>query len=178
MNKQFFDENEKRDFEKLIEFNERTGLFTELTQLKEKYHADASGYTINKFGERRNFNIELKNRNLNLLDDGRISGATQKGTFIDDTVYIEAHKAADLLFDLMDGLEPLYINFLQDGKILIYNLSKLTKRPMKTDNMNIKSVGYGRFEMAKREGLYIKDAAIYDSNYNLIKRAGEEWITK
>lgn len=176
-NTNFFDENEKVDIQKLEEFNRITKLFDYIEATPVKHHTDASGYTINKFGETRKFNIELKNRNLNLLSDGRISGCTSKGeSFFDNTIFIESHKAADMLFDEITGLEPLYINFLLDGHIIIHHLSKLTKRPHKTGTMNIRSRGYNKFEMAKRQGLYLKDAVIFDKDGNIIKKMGEDFI--
>ena len=175
MDKEYFENNEERDWELLQAFNEKTGLFDELTKANEKHYTDASGYTVNKLGDIRKWNIELKYRNLNLLDDGRISGATERGSFFDETIFIESHKIADMLLDNINGLEPLYINFLNDGKVIVYNLTKLTLRPKKTGNMNIKSKGYGKFEVAKRQGLYIKDAAIFGNDGKLIKKAGEDW---
>ena len=171
-----FKENEANDWKLFENFNEITGLFSHIKRAEEKFHTDGTGYTTNKFGETRYFNIELKYRNLNLLDNGKISGATEKGEFIEDTIFIESHKAADMLFDTINGLEPLYINFLSDGNVLIFNLQRLTERPKKTGTMNIKSKGYGKFEIAKRQGLYLKDAAIYDKDYNLIKKSGEDFI--
>lgn len=176
MNKEYFESNELKDLTKLKAFNKVTGIFDELGETEVKYHTDATATTTNKFGETRKWNIELKFRNLNLMDDGRISGSTDRGVFYDDTIFIESHKAADMLLDMIDGLIPLYINFLSDGHILIFNLSNLKKRPKKTKTMNIKSKGYEKFEVAKREGLYIYDAAIYDKNYKLIKKAGEEFM--
>lgn len=164
------------DWELLKQFNEKTKLFDELTPTKEKHHTDVSGYTVTKFGDTKYWNIELKYRNLNLLDDGRISGATEKGSFFDETIFIESHKIADMLLDAIDGLTPLYINFLSDGTTVIFNLNNLKKRPKKTGTMNIRSNGYGKFEIAKREGLYLSDAAIYNKNGKLIKRAGEDFI--
>ena len=177
-NQKYFDENEKNDWKKLEEFNNKTHVFTHIKQAECKHHTDGTGYTVNGLGEYRYWNIELKNRNLNLLDDGRISGETKNGEFIDDTIFIESHKAADMLFDSINGLEPIYLNFLTDGNVLIFNLNKLTKRPKKTGNMTIKSNGYNKFEIAKRQGLYIVDAAIYDKDYNLIKRAGDGFTGK
>lgn len=171
-----FKENEANDWKLFENFNEITGLFSHIKRAEEKFHTDGTGYTTNKFGETRYFNIELKYRNLNLLDNGKISGATEKGEFIEDTIFIESHKAADMLLDVINGLEPLYINFLSDGNVLIFNLNKLSMRPKKTGTMNIKSKGYGKFEIAKRQGLYLKDAAIYDKDYNLIKKSGEDFI--
>lgn len=176
-NTDFFDENEKVDIEKLAAFNELTGLFDCISKAPEKHHTDASAFTTNKFGETRCFNIELKNRNLNLLPDGRISGCTKNGKeFFDTTIFIEAHKVADMLLDEIIGLEPLYINFLLDGHVVIYHLSKLKKRPFKTGTMNIRSKGYNKFEIAKRQSLYLTDAVIYDKNGNLIKKMGEDFI--
>lgn len=176
MDKEFFHENELNDFNLLKQFNDSTGLFEELSETKEKHHTDATGRTTNKFGESKYWNIELKYRNLNLLDDGRISGATERGSFFDETIFIESHKVADMLLDSIEGLIPLYINFLSDGHIIIFNLNNLRKRPKKTGTLNIRSKGYGKFEIAKRQGLYLTDAAIYDRDYKLIKRAGEDFI--
>lgn len=170
----YFSENEKEDLKKLKELNEKAHIFNSITPAKEKHHVDASGTSMD-----RQFNIELKNRNQLLLKDGRISGCSQTGKeYIDDTIFIEDHKLSDMLLDwLTMGLEPLYINFLANGWVLIYNLAKLTVRPKKYINMKIASKGYKAMEFGNRQGLYIKDAAIFDSNYNLIKRCGEEWKT-
>jgi hypothetical protein len=176
INQNFFDENERVDLKKLEEFNAKVKLFDYLEATPVKHHTDATGYSETKLGERRNFNIELKNRNLNLLDDGRISGCTKEGKpFMDNTIFIESHKAADLLFDYLYGLEGLYINFLLDGHVLIFNLNNLKKRPVKTATMNIRSKGYNKFEVAKRQGLYLVDAAIFDKDGKLIKKAGQDF---
>jgi hypothetical protein len=79
-----------------------------------------------------------------------------------------------MLLDNINGLEPLYINFLDDGTVIIFNLNKLKKRPVKSGTMNIKSKGYKKFEVAKRQFLYISDAAIYKDG-KLIKKAGEDF---
>ena len=78
MDNNYFKENELNDWELLRAFNEKTHLFDELTPTKEKHHSDGSGYTVNKLGEKRNFNIELKDRKQVLLDNGVISGTTDK----------------------------------------------------------------------------------------------------
>lgn len=176
MDKNYFEANETNDWDLLQAFNEKTHLFDELKQTEVKAATDGTGYTITKLGETKYWNIELKYRNLNLLSDGRISGATDKGTFIDDTIFIEGHKAADMFFDSINGLIPLYINFLSDGTTVIFNLNNLKKRPKKTGTMNIKSKGYGKFEVNKRQGLYLTDAAIYNKNGKLMKKAGENFI--
>lgn len=174
-NEKFFSENESNDWELLLDLNEKTHIFDELTPSIRKHHTDGTGYTITKLGTTKEWNIELKSRNLILTDNGKISGCTDKGAFIDDTIFIESHKAADMFFDQIEGLIPLYVNFLADGSTVIYNLSNLKKRPVKTGTMNIRSKGYNKFEIAKRQGLFLSDAAIFDKDGNLIKRAGEEW---
>ena len=69
--------------------------------------------------------------------------------------------------------EPIYINFLKDGVVVVFNLSKLKRRPF-SESKTIKSRGYGKMEIGQREGLYLSDATIYkmDNNntYQLIKR--------
>lgn len=174
MDKQFFEDSEQKCWDNLEKFNGEYHIFSEIDRTIKKHHSDGSGYTVNKLGEKRNFNLELKNRNQVLMDNGVVSGATEKGIYTGDTIMIESHKVADLLLDNIIGLEPLYINFLLDGSVLIFNLNKLTRRPYKSDTQNIKSKGYGKFEMAKRQYIYITDAAIYKDG-KLIKRAGEEW---
>ncbi len=175
MDNKYFEEQEKNCWYKLEEFNNEYHIFTDIDRQIKKHHSDGSGYTVNKLGEKRNFNIELKDRKQVLLDNGVISGTTDKGGYTADTIMIESHKVADLLLDNIIGLEPLYINFLQDGTIIIFNLNKLTIRPVISDVMNIKSKGYGKFEMCKRQFLNLKDAAIYKDG-KLIKRAGEDFI--
>ena len=169
-NKDFFDYNEEHDINLLIDFNKKMKLFKGLQQAAYGDFKDATGYTITKFGERRNFNIEIKKRNAVLLSSGVVSGET----FVDNNIIIETHKMLDLLLDKMtEGYEPVYINFLDDNVVIVYNLWKLTKRP-KTMKKFIKSKGYQGFEIASRQGLYLVDAAIYKDN-KLIKKVGEEW---
>lgn len=172
MDRNYFNENEENDLKKLFELNEKTHIFTSITPSKEKHYVDASGTSIDRL-----FNIELKNRNQILLENGRISGCSQSGKeYIDETIFIEDHKLSDMLLDwITTGLEPLYINFLSNGWTIIYNLSKLTARPKKYLNMKINSKGYKSMEFANRQGLYIVDAAVYDDKYNLVKRCGKQW---
>jgi hypothetical protein len=177
MDKQYFEDSEKICDEKLIEFNEKTGFFHDLERIIGKEHRDFTGYTINKLGEKTRWNIELKNRKLILQDDGRISGCTSKGNvYIDETLYIENHKITDLLLDRIIGFEPLYINFTLNGYTIVYNLAKLTKRPEKTIKKNIYSKGYEKMEDGRRQGLYLKDAAIFNKDGKLVKKSGEDFI--
>lgn len=172
MNDSYFKTNEREDMKLLYDFNLHTNLFSNLTQAPYKAHADATAETVSRLGEKRFFNIEIKRRNAILLDDGRISGKT----FIDDTIIIESHKYADLVLDKLNGFEALYVNFLENNVVIIYNLNKLTIRPQSMKKF-IKSNGYESYEIASRQGLYIVDAAIY-KDYKLVKRIGEEWKTQ
>lgn len=162
MNKEYFDKNEENDMKLLYEFNLHTNLFSGLKQADYSHFSDATAYTVSRLGEYRKYNIEIKKRNAVLLKNGKISGAT----FVDDTIIIESHKACDLMLDNINGYEPLYINFLNNNVVVIYNLNKLTVRPTSMKKF-IKSKGYEGFELAFREGLHIKDAAIY-KDYKLV----------
>lgn len=171
MDKNYFDTNESNDMKLLYDFNLHTNLFSGLNPSEYSHFSDATAYTISRLGEERKFNIEIKKRNAVLLKSGKVSGAT----FVDDNIIIESHKACDLLFDNINGYEPLYINFLDNNVVVIYNLNKLSIRPQSMKKF-IKSSGYQGFEIASRQGLNIKDAAIY-KDYKLVKRTGEEWKT-
>lgn len=171
MNKNYFDTNESNDMKLLYDFNLHTNIFSGLNPSEYSHFSDATAYTISRLGEERKFNIEIKKRNAVLLKSGKVSGAT----FVDDNIIIESHKACDLLFDNINGYEPLYINFLDNNVVVIYNLNKLSIRPQSMKKF-IKSNGYQGFEIASRQGLNIKDAAIY-KDYQLVKRIGEEWKT-
>lgn len=169
--KEFFDKNEERGMKLLYNFNLHTNLFSGLDKSPYSHYSDATGYTVSRMGEKRKFNIEIKQRNAILTNDGKVSGKT----FQDNTVFIESHKYADLVLDLLRGYEPLYINFLLDGTVIIWNLNKLKTRPLSVKKY-IKSEGYNGFEIASRQGLYLSDAVIYKDN-KIIKKMGEEWKT-
>ena len=169
MDKQYFVDKENENWKLLCDFNEHTNLFNEIGRMHEYYHSDATGKTISKMGEERKFNLELKIRNVTLLKSGTFQG----DKFNDQTLYIESHKIADLLLDQIIGLEGLYVNFLNNNVVVIFNVGKLSVRP-KLEKKRIPSKGYQGFEMAFREGLHIKDAAIF-KDYKLVKRIGEEW---
>ena len=170
MNKEYAIDNEKTDFELMTQFNDYLNL-VELGQCPEKWHSDASGYTR----DGRYINIELKQRNQVLLKNLTISGQTKEGkTYTASTIYAEAHKCGDLLLDYVcEQKEPLYINFLLNDIVIVYNLSRLKHRPNKVGK-RIYSKLYEGFELAKREELEIKDAFIYkkeeNNEYKLIHR--------
>ena len=163
MDKQYFDFNETTDYEKLIHFNQQTNIFSRLDQAPEKHYFDASGDTR----DGRKCHIEMKARNAILTDDFTVSSST----FNSDDLFIEDHKYADNVLDAIcfDSM-PLYINFLMDGHTIIFHLLKLKRRPKRYQNMIIESKGYGKMEIANRQGLYITDAAIYNKDGKLIHK--------
>lgn len=154
MNEQYANTSEQQDYEKLQDLN-RLLKIRELGKRPDKDATDASGFTA----DGHEVNIELKSRNIGI------------NTF--KTIYIESHKVADMLLDYnIDHKIPLYINFLNDDYVVVFNLAKLRHRPRKV-NKRIWSELYQAFEMAKREELRLEDAWIYqkqNDKYLLIKK--------
>lgn len=169
MNQDFAIEKENEGYEKMQHFNDRVLHINEFGRCPEKYRTDASGYTASM----ERINIEIKDRDLNLTDDMRLSGGCKSGIYQVDDCFIESHKAADMLFDyLCDGIIPLYVNFTANDCVIVYNLSKLRKRPG-TVVKRIYSNLYNGFELAKRQGLMLSDAWIWrrvGDNYELISK--------
>lgn len=169
MNREYAYAKEITDFELLTQFNDYLKL-VELGKCKENYHSDASGVTT----DGREINIEIKQRNQVLLDNLTISGVTKAGkTYTANTIYAEAHKCGDMLLDYVcEQKEPLYINFLLNDIVIVYNLAHLKHRPTKVAK-KIYSELYQSFELAKREELQIEDAYIYkkeNNEYKLLHR--------
>lgn len=164
----YFELNENKGWELLEKWNEETHYFKSLTRANEKQHFDASGVTK----DNQRFVIEIKIRNVQLTRKGNFSGKT----FIDNTLFIESHKMSDLLLDKIDGFNAFYINFLENGVVVAYNLNNLTIRPH-TQKKVIKSNGYNAMEMGFRQGLHLTDALVYKNN-QLVKKNGEEWKTR
>lgn len=167
MNTKFAQQKENDCYEKLMDFNAHLSLI-DLGRCPEKYHTDASGYTF----DGRYLNIELKDRDMNLLDDFRLSGETNGKSYYAEDLFIESHKIADMLLDYtVEGKVPLYINFINDNTIILYNLATLKHRPKKVSK-RIKSELYNGFELGKRQCLHMDDAWIYkkiNGKYTLIK---------
>lgn len=159
MNEKYAVTSEIEDFEKLKDFNKLLNL-RELGKRPLKDTTDASGFTQ----DGQEVNIELKSRNI--------------GINAFKTIYIESHKVADMLLDYhIDGKIPLYINFLNDDYVVIFNLAKLKHRPEKIINKRIWSELYQSYEMAKREGLKLEDAWIYqkqNNKYVIIKKGWQQ----
>lgn len=169
MDKDFFDRNEKNGFKFLKAFNDEVHLFPEVYKTPERHHYDASATTNSK-----TYNIEIKIRNQILLDDLRVSGHSNSGKeYIENTLMIESHKmASQLLYASFYGYTPIYVNFLLDGTVIIFNLHNLKIFPERRDNVKTYSKGYQRKEEEMKYYLDISDACIYKNN-KLIKKAGE-----
>ena len=169
MDNKFASMKEDEDYALMEDFNAYLNL-QDLGRCMEKHTTDASGYTT----DGRSVNIELKRRNQTLTSDGRISGlTTESKPYTADTMYIEAHKVGDMLLDYVcEDKIPMYINFLNDGYVVIFNLSRLSRRPTKVGR-RIYSKLYQGFELAKREELSMDDAWIYkkeNNGYKMIRR--------
>lgn len=152
MNTTYFNESEDKCWQSLQNLNNKKNYFKELTKAPSGSSWDASGITR----DGRKVIIELKHRNA-VLDGNSVSGTN----FHSDGLFLEAHKHSSLMLHwVVDGLTPLYINFLQDGNVLIFNLLKLTHYKQ-YNNLKVKSLGYEKMEMnSRRYDLYLDDATI------------------
>lgn len=147
MNQQYADTNELNDFALLQDFNAKLQI-KELGKTPDKSSTDASGYTKDD----QYLNIELKRR---------YADVNQYQTLI-----IEGHKYLSLLKGFVYSNKiPLYINFMNDGYIILFNLSKLSEEPTEK-KYKIWSELYQGFEISSRYELPIKDAWIYKKDEN------------
>lgn len=167
MDNEYFRKNENGGFKKLKEFNDNVHLFPEVYKTPDKYDYDASATTSN-----RTFNIEIKVRNQTLTEDNKVVGVNGNGKpYTGDTIIIESHKmASQLLHANFYGFTPLYVNFLEDNTILIFNLHSLKHFPDKKNDVKTYSKGYERNEKERKYYLSIDDACIYKNN-TLVKAA-------
>lgn len=156
---------EEKDYILLRGFNDQVLHLTELGQTPKAHYTDASGYTT----DGRYANIELKYREADLTDDLKMSAET----YVVDSIFIENHKIGDMLLDYVICKEiPLYINFMKNDYVVLYNLSRLKSRPRRTVK-KIYSKLYQGFELAKREELSLTDAWIYhkeNDTYKLVSK--------
>lgn len=138
----YFEANEKRDYERLVQMNDRYRLFKSIRPTGKGHHTDAVAIR-----DDRKFSIELKTRHCSI------------DTY--PTVYIEDYKLASMLLDwIVYGVEPIYINFYDDG-IVIFNLKSLKAYPG-TEIKNIYSRGKEMNQQQERRYcLDLNDAVIY-----------------
>lgn len=109
-------------------------------------------------------NLELKCRNGILLNDHQVllKRAKSDKTYKVDSIFIEAHKYAYLIGQWLTNQEiPLYVNFLNDGKVLVWNLSRLSKTPEMKFIEHIWDEGRKEYKNEWRMSLKINDAKIY-----------------
>lgn len=169
MNRDYAFKKEDEDYILLKDFNHDVLKLTELGQTERNESSDATGYTT----DGRFINIELKSRDQYLSGSSFLIGAVNEKPYTADTIYLESHKAGDLLLDyVVDKKIPLYINFMKNGYVILFNLSQLKHRPKKVCK-KIYSKLYQGFELAKREELPLKDAWIYqriNNKYKLIQK--------
>lgn len=168
MSKNFYSVEELKDWELLKLFNDKIKL-NNLGQTPKKWYFDASGYThLNQYTE-----IELKNRQGVLTDNPNIVEFTKKNksTYTATTVYIEPQHYARMIDDFRyDGVVPLYINFLADGSVIVWNLATLKKKPEWKYVTHIWDEGKKEYKDEWRILLELEEAFIYDCNNNLIKK--------
>lgn len=153
MNKEYAEQYEDNDYKLLQDFNEKKLKLKCLGRTPSKYSSDASGYTQ----DNQLVNIELKYRDNDINEY--------------DSLHIETHKAYDLLDEyIRDNKIPLYINFLNDGHVVVYNLAKLKHKPYKK-RVKTYSKLYQDYESGYKAFLKLEDAYIYkkdDDNYKRI----------
>ena len=156
MEKNYFITNEENGWSLLQKLNDKYNYFTELTHSPSASTWDVSGYTR----DGRKVIIELKTRQMVLLPDGQLSGQG----YTCDTIFIEHNKHSFLLMEhVVDGFVPLYINFLEDGTVIIHNLLHIThfKEDVKSKITSRGYTKYGGYERnAARLCLYLDDATI------------------
>lgn len=168
MNQNYFNKSEDKCFELLTNFNQKTNLFNNLERQEMKSAIDVMATGKND----KECAIELKFReNYDLIfEDNKYFIQNDKG-FKDANLFIENHKLCALLLDYIYlSKSPLYINFYRNGMTTIHNVAKLKQKPEITKEMNIKSKGYGKMEIAKRYLLPLSDCHIYDNNSKLVHK--------
>lgn len=156
-----FDTSEQTCWELLQDFIEHSDFKYKIKEYgrKEKCkYVDATGLTTsNQF-----LNMELKKRNKKIEQYS--------------TLFAEGHKLADLYLDYFClNKIPLYINFLEDGYVVIYNLTRLKHRHEADKKRGKWSQGYNSFEMSQSQKLDLKDAYIYKKINNHYERIEKGW---
>lgn len=153
INNEIFTNSENNCFKKFEEFANETHWFNSFDRLDWKSHADASGVTR----DNRKVIVELKDRHYSY--DEKTNRIFKNGKSY-NSMFIESHKIGSLLLDTIDGFTPLYLNFMENGYVILFVLNQLKHRPTETKTMNIKSAGYDSIEVSKRQGLSMRDAII------------------
>lgn len=148
---------EDRGFALLTALNAEKHWFSSLTRLGDGYYADASGIT----SDMRKVIIEVKTREMVMSGGVMTDSKDPSKTY--NSVMIEGHKMTDLILDSISGYLPLYINFLADGSVIIFNMSNLKTRPV-TSKTRIYSKAAAKFDISARYLLDMSDAIITKIN--------------
>ena len=154
----YVDTMEDMGFALLTALNAEKHWFSSLTRLGDGYYADASGIT----SDMRKVIIEVKTREMVMTPDGQMADANDPSRTY-GSVMIEGHKMTDLILDSISGYLPLYINFLADGSVIIFNMSNLKMRPI-TSKTRIYSKAAAKFDISARYLLDMSDAIITKIN--------------
>lgn len=152
MDKEFFENSEQSCINKMEQFiNKHNFNLSETGATPSKYDYDYSG-VCKTLDREVTYAFELKDRNYSLDTFNKWGN-----------IIIEAHKLSELyLHYVMYGIIPIYINFTSDGKVILFNLSKLKDKPKYKLYKGIKSKGYQRIEEGSRFELSMSDAKIFD----------------
>lgn len=153
----YVDTMEDRGFALLTALNAEKHWFSSLTRLGDGYYADASGIT----SDMRKVIIEVKTREMVMSGGVMTDSKDPSKTY--NSVMIEGHKMTDLILDSISGYLPLYINFLADGSVIIFNMSNLKTRPI-TSKTRIYSKAAAKFDISARYLLDMSDAIITKIN--------------
>lgn len=153
----YVDTMEDRGFALLTALNAEKHWFSSLTRLGDGYYADASGIT----SDMRKVIIEVKTREMVMSGGVMTDSKDPSKTY--NSVMIEGHKMTDLILDSISGYLPLYINFLADGSVIIFNMSNLKTRPV-TSKTRIYSKAAAKFDISARYLLDMSDAIITKIN--------------
>lgn len=147
---------EADDYKLLQEFNEQVFKLKELGRREGNANPiDASGLTK----DNQVVNMELKARNCNI------------NTY--DTLMLETHKGYTLLDEYIKHKRiPLYINFMQDGNVAVFNLLK-AEGYMKRETTHSKLYGNGEYQY--KQYLPLKSAWIYKKQNNKYKLIQKGW---
>lgn len=165
MGKEYYTEEELKDYELLKDFNNNMLNLNRLGQTPQKYYYDASGYTsTNQYVE-----MELKNRNGELLSNNRqvkLYKAKTNTPYTVSTIYIEPQHYSRLKDDYEwdNNIVPLYINYLNDDITLVWNLSTLKKKPDWKWATDVWDEGANKYKSEWRVLLPINEAYIYKNN--------------
>lgn len=162
MSKEFFDDNEKRDYELFNEFMTDVCPNGEWGRTETYYYCDATGKTTTD-----TIDYEIKWRTYKFDENKRVLVNDKNKEFTD--LIIEAHKLADLLISVLLHNKSKYINFMETDGVMYafcYDIGSIKEHLKKHQFNNIYSKGYGKQEDGWRFLIPIKDCVIFKKENN------------